>query len=177
MSQLWRSVIGEVGIFLPVGLHEDAVDDVDINGAGGGTDGFDEAADAEVAGLAQDAVGGADDEVDGRRREGVVAEAGVVEFAEDELAQGVGRQPLGDRRVGHPAFDVVVDAEVEVGEQAGAADEDEVMIFGEVSRMVVRALPAWLSANACSMSLRSQWNAELWNSMRKASQRILTVLV
>src|SRR6185312_2336535 len=132
MSQLLRSVIGEVGVFLPVGLHEDAVDDVDINDAGGRTDGFDEAADAEVAGLAQDAVGGADDEVDGRRREGVVAEAGMIEFAKDEVAQGVGREPFGDRRVGHAAFDVVVDAEIEVGEQAGAAEEDEVVGLGEV---------------------------------------------
>jgi hypothetical protein len=73
-----------------VGLHEDAVDDVDIDGALGGADGFDEAADAEVAGLAEDAVGGTDDEVDGGWGEGVVAEPGVVEFAEDELAHGVG---------------------------------------------------------------------------------------
>ncbi len=52
----------------------------------GRADGFDEAADAEgVAGLAQDAVGGADDEVDRGRREGVVAEAGMVEFAENKI--------------------------------------------------------------------------------------------
>ena len=59
------SVVDEVGFLLPVGLHEDAVDVVDVDGLVGGADGLDQAADAEVAGLAQDAVGGADDEVDG----------------------------------------------------------------------------------------------------------------
>jgi hypothetical protein len=82
-----------------VRLHEDAVDDVDIDGALGGADGFDEAADAEVAGLAEDAVGGTDDEVDGGWGEGVVAESGVVEFAEDELAQGVGTDRLAPKNV------------------------------------------------------------------------------
>jgi hypothetical protein len=61
-----------------------------IDGGFGGAEGFDEAANAEVAGLAEDAVGGADDEVDGGWGEGVAAESGVVEFAEDELAHGVG---------------------------------------------------------------------------------------
>ena len=60
-----RSEVDEVGFLLPVGLQEDAVDVVDVDGLVGGADGLDQAADAEVAGLAQDAVGGADDEVDG----------------------------------------------------------------------------------------------------------------
>ena len=60
------SEVDEVGFLLPVGLHQDAVDVVDVDGLVGGADGLDQAADAEVAGLAQDAVGGADDEVDGR---------------------------------------------------------------------------------------------------------------
>ena len=74
---------------MPVGLHEDAVDVVDADGFVGAADGLDEAADAEVSGLAEDAVGGADDEVDGRWGEGVVAESDAVEFAEDEVARGV----------------------------------------------------------------------------------------
>lgn len=77
---------------MPVGLQEDAVDVVDVDGFVGGADGFDHAADAEVAGLSQDAVGGADDEIDGGLREGVVAEADAVEFAKDEVAHGVGVQ-------------------------------------------------------------------------------------
>ena len=85
-----RSEVDEVGFLLPVGLHEDAVDVVDVDGLVGGADGLDQAADAEVAGLAQDAVGGADDQVDGGLREGVVAEADAVEFAQDEVAHVVG---------------------------------------------------------------------------------------
>ena len=53
------SIIDQVGFLLPVGLQEDAVDVVDVDGLGGGADGLDQAADAEVAGLAQDAVGDA----------------------------------------------------------------------------------------------------------------------
>jgi hypothetical protein len=56
-----------------MGLQEDAVDVVEVDGFVGGADGFDHAADAEVAGLTQNAVGGADDEIDGRLRESVVA--------------------------------------------------------------------------------------------------------
>ena len=41
-------------------------------------------------------------------------------------------EAFGDDRVGDAAFDVLVDAEVESGEQAGPADEDEVVVFGEV---------------------------------------------
>ena len=126
------SVIGEIGVFVPVGLQQDAVDDVDVDGALGGADGFDEASDGEVSGASEDAVGGADEEVDGGGREGVVAESDAVEFAEEELLHPVGPESFGDGRVGDAAFDVVVDAEVEVGEQAGASDEDEVVVFGEV---------------------------------------------
>src|SRR5271156_3964709 len=66
------SIIDEVGFLLPVGLHQDAVDVVDVDGLVGAADGLDQTADAEVAGLAQHAIGGADDEVHGRAAEGVV---------------------------------------------------------------------------------------------------------
>ena len=59
-------------------------------------------------------------------------ESDAVEFAEDEVAHVVGVEPFGDDRVGDAALDVLVDAEVEGGEQAGPADEDEVVVFGEV---------------------------------------------
>jgi len=52
------SVVDQVGFLLPVGLQEDAVDVVDVDGPVGAADGFDQTADAEVAGQAQDAVGG-----------------------------------------------------------------------------------------------------------------------
>ena len=127
-----RLVVDEVGFLLPVGLQEDAVDVVDVDGFVGAADGLDQAADAEVAGLAQDAVGGADDEIDGGAGEGVVSESDAVEFAEDEVAHVIGIEAFGDDGVGDAAFDVLVDAEVEGGEQAGPADEDEVVVFGEV---------------------------------------------
>jgi hypothetical protein len=130
-----------IGFLLPVGLQEDAVDVFDVDGFVGSADGFDHAADAEVASLAQDAVDGADDEIDGGLREGMVAEADAVEFAKNEVAHGVGVQPLGDDRVSDAALDVVVDAEVEGGEQAGPADEDEVVVLGAaVVEAIVRIL-------------------------------------
>ena len=61
-----------------------------------------------------------------------MAQADAVEFAEDEVAQGIGPQAFDDDRIGDAALDVVVDAEVEIGEEAGSADEDEIVIFGEV---------------------------------------------
>jgi len=77
------SEVDEVGFLLPVGLQEDAVDVVDVDGLVGGADSLDHAADAEIAGLAQHAVGTADNQVDGGLSEGVVAELGAVEFAQD----------------------------------------------------------------------------------------------
>jgi predicted dehydrogenase len=51
------SVVDEVGVLVPVGLHQDAVDVVDVDGLGGAADGLDQAADTEIAGLTQHAVG------------------------------------------------------------------------------------------------------------------------
>ena len=58
-----------------MGLQEDAINVVDVDGSVGASNGLDQAADAEIAGLAQDAVGGTDDEVDGGSGEGVVGQA------------------------------------------------------------------------------------------------------
>jgi len=76
---------------LPVGLQKDAVDIVDVDGFVDRADGLDHAADTEVAGLAQHAVGGADDEVDGRSGEGVVAKSGAIEFTPDEPSRPANR--------------------------------------------------------------------------------------
>jgi len=40
-----------------------------------------------------------------------VAESDAVEFAEDEVAHGVGAEPLDNDGVSHVALDVLVDAE------------------------------------------------------------------
>jgi len=82
-----QSEVDQVGFLLPMGLQEDAVDVVDVDGFVGGADGLDHAADAEIAGLAQDAVGGADDEVDGGAGEDIVGESGAVEFAQEEKSE------------------------------------------------------------------------------------------
>ena len=115
-----------------MGLHQDAVDVVDVDGFVGGADGLDQAADAEVANLAQDAVGRASNQVKSSLGEGVVSKPDTVEFAQDEVAQGVGAQAFGDDGVGDAALDVLVDAEVETGEEVGPTDENEVVVFGEV---------------------------------------------
>jgi hypothetical protein len=59
------SVIDEVGFLLPVGLHQNAVDVVDVDIFVGRANGFNEAADAEIAGLTQNAVSRTDDQIDG----------------------------------------------------------------------------------------------------------------
>ncbi len=128
----WVSVIDQVALLLPVRLHQHAVDVVDVDGLVGTADGLDQAADAEVAGLTQHAVGGAHHQLDGGQREGVVAQADAVQFAQDELAHGVGTQPFGDDRVGDAALDVQVDAQVQRGQQVGPADQHQVVVFGEV---------------------------------------------
>ena len=87
-SSLKRSEVNQVGLLLPVGLQEDAVDVVDVNRFVGAADGLDHAADAEIAGLAQDAVGGADDQVNGGAGEGMVSKSDAVEFAQEEGVPG-----------------------------------------------------------------------------------------
>ncbi len=52
-------------ILFASGLHQDAVDVVDVDGFTGTAYDFDETADAEVTGFTQHSVGGADDEIDG----------------------------------------------------------------------------------------------------------------
>ena len=63
-----------------MGLQENAVDVVDVDGLVGAADGLDQATDTEIAGLAQHAVGGADDQVDGGLREGVVSKVCRAKF-------------------------------------------------------------------------------------------------
>src|SRR6516225_7425428 len=133
-SSLKRSEVNQVGLLLPVGLQEDAVDVVDVNRFVGAADGLDHAADAEVAGLAQDAVGAADDEIDGGAGEGVVSESDAVEFAEDEVAHVVGIEPLGDDGVGDAALDVVVDAEVEAARRLGRPTRTRLWFLGKSSK-------------------------------------------
>ena len=70
---------------MPVRLHEDAVDVLDVDGFVGRANGLDHAADAEITGLTQHAVRGADDEVNGRSGDGVVAKSDAVELCRTEF--------------------------------------------------------------------------------------------
>ena len=56
----------------------------------------------------------------------------TFEFARQEVTHGVGIEPLGDDGIGDAAFDVLVDAEVEGGQETRSTDEDEVVVLGEV---------------------------------------------
>jgi hypothetical protein len=84
-----------------------------------GADSLDHAADAKIAGFAQNAVGGSDDEIDGWPREGIVAQADAIEFSKQEALHGVGTEAFDDHRMRDTALDVLVDAEVEIGQQVG----------------------------------------------------------
>ena len=75
-----------------MGLDEDAVDLFEVHDAGLVADGFDERAQAQVAGAAQESFAGADDQGQGVGGEGVVAQAGAVELVQDELFDGFGTQ-------------------------------------------------------------------------------------
>ena len=113
-------------------LDQHAVDDVDIDGFLGGSDGFEHAGDAEVASFTQDAIGGSNDQIECRLREDVVAEADAVEFGEDESLHVVGIEAFGDDRIRDAALDVLVDVQGQAAEQGRLADEDQIMVLGEV---------------------------------------------
>ena len=75
-----------------MGLNEDAVDLFEVHNAGMVSDGFDEGSQAEIAGASQQTFAGTDDEGQGFRGEGVVAEAGAIQLIQNELFDGFGGQ-------------------------------------------------------------------------------------
>ena len=116
----------------PVGLHEHGVDLFEVNGLGLIANGFDERSDAEVFDGAQGAFGGAQDELDGILGEGGVGQGGEVELLMDVVGEGGWREQFEFGGVGDAAFDIELAAELEGGVEGGLADEDEVVVFGEV---------------------------------------------
>ena len=56
----------------------------------------------------------------------------AIKFAEDEGFHVIGVEPFGDDRIGHTTFDVLIDAEVDVVEKFGLADENHIVISWEV---------------------------------------------
>ena len=83
-----------------MGLDEDAVDLFEVHDAGLIADGFDERAQAEIAGASQQAFAGADDEREGFGGEGVVTETGAIQLIQDEVLDGFRSQPLEQGRIG-----------------------------------------------------------------------------
>jgi len=115
-----------------VGLKQDAVDLFEVGGFGAVADSFEEAGQGDVPGAADEALGGSDDEIERLGGECLVGEADLVELAEDEVADLIGIEFGQEDRVGDAAFDVVVDGEVDFGQEGGLADENQIVIFGEV---------------------------------------------
>ena len=105
-----------------MGLNEDVVNLLEIDRAGLVAHGFDERRQTEVAGPAQQALGGADDEGQGVGGEGVVAQAGAVELGQDEGFGGLGSEAGQDDRIGDPGTNLLVDRERERLEQRRLGD-------------------------------------------------------
>ena len=113
-------------------LEQDAVDLFEIDAFGLIAHGFQETGEAKVAGATQEAIGGADDEGESFLGKSVVGETDGVELTEDEVMDLVGVEPGDDDRKGDAGLDVLVDAEVEIGQEGRLANQNQVVIFGEV---------------------------------------------
>ncbi|MBK7582067.1 MAG: hypothetical protein IPI67_17905 [Myxococcales bacterium] len=113
-------------------LEQDAVDLLQVDGFGAVAHGFEQGAEAEVSGAAQDALGRADDEAERVVSEGRVGERHLVELGADEVGHAVGCELLHQDRVGDAVLDVFVDGEAQAAEQLGLGDQDQAVILGEV---------------------------------------------
>ena len=116
----------------PVGLHEDGVDLFEIDGFCAVTDGFEQGAEAEVFHGAQGSFRGPYDECGGVLGKGAVRESDTIQLAVDEVLKCGGCEGVDAGGVGDSVFDVAVVAELEGGVELGLAEEDEVVVFGEV---------------------------------------------
>jgi hypothetical protein len=115
-----------------VGLDEDAVDGVDVDGAILCTQTFEQTRQAQIPCLPQYAFDRPDDEIDGGGGEGVVSKSCRVETAVDESLHIVGVEALHEDGVGDAAAEVFIDLERQTAHQGGLSDENEVMVFGEI---------------------------------------------
>ena len=73
-----------------MGLDQDFVDGVDVDAFLVGAHGPKHAADAKVPCAAEDAVGGADNQIDGGLSKGIVSQFEAVEFGEDKGLHVIG---------------------------------------------------------------------------------------
>ena len=106
-----------------MGLNEDAIDLLEIHDTGLVTDGFDERAETQVAGAAQEAFAGTDDERQRFGSEGIVAQSGAIQLIQDKLLDRFGSQAREQCRVSDAGADFLVDGQGQGLEQRWLADE------------------------------------------------------
>ena len=126
----WRG--WSIAVFAPVRLDKDAVDLLEIDGAGLVADGFEEGTQTKIACAPEQAFAGADDERQGLGGEGVVAQADAVELGQDERLDGFGRQARQHDRVGDAGADFLVDGQGEGLQERGLPDQDQIVRMGRV---------------------------------------------
>ncbi|MFN9640134.1 MAG: hypothetical protein ACK56W_08970, partial [Pirellula sp.] len=56
----------------------------------------------------------------------------AIQFAMDELTYHVIMQPLGYDRVGNSALDILIDGQVQIRKQLQLADQNEIVVLGEI---------------------------------------------
>jgi hypothetical protein len=115
-----------------VWLDKNAVDQIEINGFLLGPDRFQETAQTEVSGSAEDPVGGPDDEGDRFFCKGIVTQPGPVDLRKDEFFHLIGIETFHDDRVGNSGFDILIDLQSQGMKELGLTGENEVMIFRKI---------------------------------------------
>jgi hypothetical protein len=96
-----------------MGLDEDAVDLFEVHDTRLVADGFDERTQTQIASAAQESFAGADDQGQGFRGKGVVAQAGAIQLIQHELFDRFGRQALKQRGVSDAGADFLVDGQAQ----------------------------------------------------------------
>jgi hypothetical protein len=91
-----------------VRLNEHAIDLFEVHDPGLVAHGFDEGAEAEIARAAQESLAGANDQGQRFLGEGVMAQTGAIELAQNELFGGLRTDPWQERRIGDARADFLV---------------------------------------------------------------------
>jgi hypothetical protein len=127
------SKVLDVDFLLPVRLNQDAVDQVNVHRATAGcAHRLQHRGQTEIAALPQNAVGRANDQLRRALGESAVGQPHPLQLAMDELAHVVWMQPLGDDRIGHATFEILIDGQIKVAEQLGLADQDQIVILRKI---------------------------------------------
>ena len=112
----------EVGIGSPVGLKQDAIDLLEIDALGVVPHGFQQASPAEVFSASQQPIGGAHDQGQGLLGKRAVGQGHRIKLTLDEVCDLI-RVEFGHHdRISDAGLNVVVDTQMEVGQQGGLPD-------------------------------------------------------